>query len=82
MQAMHADFDDVCQGRLQHVCIEGPHGRLIHVFNIYGFDVGQPSAQQHNARLHEALFSTAAQLGQVMWLACGDWNMQPGDVWH
>eukprot|EP00972_Heterocapsa_arctica_P005687 839145-Heterocapsa_arctica.AAC.1 len=56
----------------------------MHIFSIYGFDIGQTNKQgQHyhergNSTIRDRLGIYITQLGRVPWIIGGDWNMIPG----
>eukprot|EP00972_Heterocapsa_arctica_P031491 4638636-Heterocapsa_arctica.AAC.1 len=58
--------------------------KTLHMFSIYGFDLGQKDQQgqsydeRGNRSIRDRLGSFITQLGRVPWIIGGGWNMTPG----
>eukprot|EP00972_Heterocapsa_arctica_P033120 4871492-Heterocapsa_arctica.AAC.1 len=58
--------------------------KTLHIFSIYGFDIGQNDKQgqsyyeRGNKPVRDRLGRYITQLGRVPWIIGGDWNMGPG----
>eukprot|EP00972_Heterocapsa_arctica_P103983 15325398-Heterocapsa_arctica.AAC.1 len=58
--------------------------KTLHIFSIYGYDIGQKDAQGHNYHergnrfIRDRLGKYITQLGRVPWIIGGDRNMAPG----
>ena len=68
--------------RWLHAVVELAAGKPLHVFCLYGFDSGQPQAARRNAALFREVLEAAVSLGEVPWVAGGDWNTLAADVWE
>ena len=53
----------------------------MHVFNVYGWPEGTPGKEARQEALWAELFGQIASLGGAPWVAGGDWNATPGDLW-
>ena len=68
------------EGRWSHVVVAAG-GTAVHVFNVYGWPDGTQDREPRQAALWGELFPAIAQLGGAPWVAAGDWNARPEDLW-
>ena len=68
------------EGRWSHtVFLAG--GTQVHVFNVYGWPEGSPDRAARQGALWVEIFTEIAALGGAPWVAGGDWNATPDEVW-
>ena len=68
------------EGRWSHAVVLAG-GTAIHFFNVYGWPDGTQDRAARQAALWGELFPAIAQLGAAPWVAAGDWNARPEEVW-
>jgi len=68
------------EGRWAHVAFSAG-GTHIHVFNVYGWPEGTQDRAARQDALWAEVFGHIAGLGGAPWIAGGDWNATPGDLW-
>jgi hypothetical protein len=68
------------EGRWSHMVVFAG-GTALHVFNVYGWPDGSQDRASRQAALWGELFPAIAQLGGAPWVAAGDWNARPEELW-
>ena len=68
---------DVPSHRHLHAYIQWSRTRLLHLFNVYAFDVSYPDRLEQNAAIYQRIQTELAQLGRVPWILGGDFNQGP-----
>ena len=67
-------------GRWSHVVVFAG-GTELHVFNVYGWPAGTPDQAARQSALWVEIFAAIAGLGNAPWVAGGDWNAEPHEIW-
>ena len=67
-------------GRRSHAVVLAG-GAELHLFNVYGWLVGSPDHAARQSALWVELFAAIAGLGNAPWIAGGDWNAEPYEIW-
>ena len=67
-------------GRWSHTAVWVDQ-EVLHVLNVYGWPTGTPDHKARQAQMWAELFGYIAGLGRAPWIAAGDWNTEPHELW-
>ena len=68
------------EGRWSHTAVWVDQ-EVLHVINVYGWPMGTPDHKARQAQMWAELFGYIAGLGRAPWIAAGDWNAEPQELW-